>query len=112
MAWWLPIAVAGWPLELVVSAGPAHKADCPKKKQRTWSRPLVALLFFLQPIVRGWARYKWAWSERAQPHYPARGAATPGDSRIAATVSYWSSGGLDRYAFLSRIIARLQAENW
>jgi hypothetical protein len=30
----------------------------PASKRRFWSRPLAALLFFLQPVVRGRARFK------------------------------------------------------
>jgi len=107
-----PICVASLAASIGVCVVAAVQADLPKEQQRPWSRPLVALLFFLQPIVRGWARYKWAWSERAQPHYPAHGATTPGDNKVAETTSYWSDGAIDRYTWLSRIIARVQAENW
>src|SRR5437667_3243989 len=80
--------------------------------ERSWSRPLVALLFFLQPIVRGWARYKWAWSERTQPHHRRCGAPRGHDPRAEETISYWSEGSVDRYSLLQQIMARLRAENW
>jgi hypothetical protein len=54
----LPLGLASLCLSLAVCVTAAIQADLPKDKQRLWSRPLVALLFFLQPIVRGWARYQ------------------------------------------------------
>jgi hypothetical protein len=74
-------------------------------------------LFFLQPIVRGWARFKWAWSERIPPHSRMLSAAETIPSCRHAEhreqiISYWSAGGLDRSTLLQRIIERLQGEHW
>jgi len=125
-----PVAVANVLAAVGVCVVASMQADLPEKKRRAWSRPLVAMLFFLQPIMRGWARYRWAWSERAMPHsYAAardsqipspldrEGTRKKGDpsatnARSEKTVSYWSDGAIDRYAFLDRVIARLQAERW
>jgi hypothetical protein len=128
-----PVAAANLLAAIGVCVVASAQADLPKKKQRVWSRPLIAMLFLLQPIVRGWSRYKWAWSERTQPHYQNVGSPSPGSTPsplsgersgvkgealpIASpsneqTLSYWSDGALDRYAFLKRIIARLEAEKW
>ena len=109
----VPVALASLFASVGLCVIASLQADLPKKKRRAWSRPLVALLFFLQPIVRGWARYKWAWSERAPPHYAAPGAA-PLDpkSALPKIVSYWSDGAVDRYTFLKQILMRLQAAQW
>src|ERR1051325_2300287 len=53
-----PTAAGVLLLPIAVCVAAAWQADIPQNKRRFWSRPLVALLFFLQPIVRGWERYK------------------------------------------------------
>ena len=60
-AWWidfLPFALLALALTAGVCVAASVQASVPADRARFWSRPLVALLFFLQPIVRGWARYK------------------------------------------------------
>jgi GT2 family glycosyltransferase len=53
--WFAPLAWLA-AASLLLSAGvcmlAGARADLPPNKRRWWSRPLVALLFFLQPIVR------------------------------------------------------------
>src|SRR5207237_9286720 len=56
--WLLSLAVASMALSLGVCGVAAAQAELPPGKSRFWSRPLVACLFFLQPLVRGWARYR------------------------------------------------------
>src|SRR6185503_7264413 len=53
-----PLALASLVISLAVCVAAACQAELPKDRRRVWSRPLVALLFFLQPIARGWARYQ------------------------------------------------------
>lgn len=98
----LPVAMAS----LLVSAGTcavaAFQARLPRHQQRFWSRPLVALLFFLQPIVRGWARFKWRLRFRGSrnlnlPSAPAAAGAAP------SALGFWSKGDADRYRFLHSI---------
>lgn len=53
--WFAPLvwlAAASLLLSLGVCVVAGARADLPPDKRRWWSRPLVALLFFLQPIVR------------------------------------------------------------
>jgi len=50
--WMLPLAVTSFAISIGVCTAAAFQADLPRGKRRVWSRPLVALLFFLQPIVR------------------------------------------------------------
>lgn len=109
-----PVAVASLLVPLTVCATAALQAELPKRKRRLWSRPLIALLFLLQPIERGLARYRWRWTIRSQPR-----TASPPDSAFASDhweasekISYWSKDGLDRYDFLHTLLARLNADGW
>jgi cellulose synthase/poly-beta-1,6-N-acetylglucosamine synthase-like glycosyltransferase len=54
----LPLAAAGLAVSCGVCMAAAAQARLPRHQCRWWSRPLVALLFFLQPVERGWARYR------------------------------------------------------
>jgi len=111
----LPLALANVLLSLGVCAAAGAQATLPRSHQRWWSRPLVALLFFLQPIVRGWARHR----GRLAPRPAARG---PEDSLEAIAlrrsgapldrVQYWSEKPLDRLAFLGDVLARLEQRGW
>ncbi|MEY2466237.1 MAG: hypothetical protein QOD03_758, partial [Verrucomicrobiota bacterium] len=58
----LPLAAASLGVSVGICALAAGQAKLPKHKKRAWSRPLVALLFCLQPIIRGWSRFKWRWN--------------------------------------------------
>jgi hypothetical protein len=88
----------------------ATQARLPQGKERFWSRPLVGILFFLQPIVRGWARFKWRGI--AGPKKPSLKLALPSTAEAPETVVYWSDGSVDRYQFLQRILTRLDQEGW
>ncbi len=91
----------------------AAQADLPAKKRRFWSRPLVALLFFLQPVVRGWARFKrrldlLSTERRVVPEPPPAGSAV----ELPDTAVYWSKGSVTRYAFLKGILSKLDQSGW
>jgi hypothetical protein len=107
-AW--PVALTSLLLSLGVCTAAAIQADLPPGKRRLWSRPLVAALFFLQPIERGLARYRSRANNSANVRL--RESATdsaPSDDESFEHVSYWSKGAVDRYRFLSAITARLEA---
>jgi glycosyltransferase involved in cell wall biosynthesis len=109
----LPVAVTSLLISLGVCVAAAAQAELPKKKKRFWSRPLVALMFLLQPIVRGWARYRWRLTVRSKPPVFKRPiAADTIDVRDLERVGYWSTPGGDRYALLHRILAKLEKEGW
>lgn len=55
--WLLPLGLASAGLSLGVCAWTAMRAELPSRRN-PWSRPLVGLLHLLQPVVRGWARYR------------------------------------------------------
>jgi glycosyltransferase involved in cell wall biosynthesis len=109
------IGVASLVLSLVMCVVAACQADLPRTRRRWWSRPLVALLFLLQPVVRGWARH--------QNHL--RGQQTPlsaretldslsleGREESLHLLRYWSEGAIDRTAFLKRVLERLDERSW
>ena len=107
-----PVALASLVISLAVCVVAALQADLPRRKKRFWSRPLVGLLFFLQPIVRGWARYKWRLTVQSKPPVFKRPVARGRDWEALENLNYWSEGAVDRYAFLHQILARLEAEGW
>src|SRR5205809_11269 len=81
------VAVASLIMSLSVCLGAAGQAELPKKQCRTWSRPLIALMFWLQPIVRGWARYRWRLQVRSQPKTDF--ARLPPESVNLNALRYW-----------------------
>lgn len=113
--WLWPVAAASLALSLGVCAVAAAQAELPAKKRRLWSRPLVALLFFLQPIIRGWARYQWRFAARSsRPTTFRRTAAAErlADPQSLESLQYWSKDGISRYAFLHKLLGKLEEEGW
>jgi glycosyltransferase involved in cell wall biosynthesis len=99
----LPLAALSIAVPVVTCCIAAAQAELPKAKRRFWSKPLIALLFFLQPIYRGWARYKSRW---------VQGTKSPGSSLARGQnpsdeVTYWAEKGADRHEFLGTVIAEL-----
>src|SRR5262249_45175618 len=92
----------------------AAQADLPKRKRRFWSRPLVALLYFLQPIERGLARYRAQLQFRssAEPRLRNQGADAPDGDELIRNLTFWSDGKLTRAIFLTSLINRLEAMRW
>jgi hypothetical protein len=111
----LPLAIASTALPLGVCAAAGAQANLPRAKTRAWSRPLVALLYLLQPVVRGWARYQARLLLRPTP----LGAQQTLDSialRERAEglreVQYWSERPVDRFAFVGEVLRRLDQQGW
>jgi hypothetical protein len=70
----------------------------------------VALLFLLQPIVRGWARLAatFADSKRRLSARETLGFAQLADRDLTLDrLAYWAEKPLDRMRFLSRLLERL-----
>lgn len=109
----LPLAVAS----LGTSAGAcllaAAQARLPRDRTRFWSRPLVALLFFCQPVVRGWARFKWRLNLLSERRL---NSALPIPRKAAGDVpeqlAYWGTGATDRYGFLRLLLSKLDHAGW
>ncbi|MGA2747540.1 MAG: glycosyltransferase [Verrucomicrobiota bacterium] len=111
----LPLALASVTFSLAVCVAAGVQAALPRNKRRFWSRPLVALLFFLQPIVRGWARYQGRLSFGPTPRKAIESLESLAlRDRPAAMeqVEYWSESRLDRLDFVRHIIQRLDEQGW
>jgi glycosyltransferase involved in cell wall biosynthesis len=109
------LGVASLTLSLALCVAAAAQAELPRDRRRWWSRPLVALLFLLQPVVRGWARHR----------NHLRGQQTPLSARetldslsledrqeTLGLLRYWSEQGIDRTLFLRRVLERLDERGW
>jgi GT2 family glycosyltransferase len=111
----LTTALAALLLPIIVAGAAGWQANIQRNKIRLWSRPLVALLFFLQPIVRGWARYQGSFRtpatrlSRRENLRTALRAAAEGDFNL---LEYWNERNLDRTQFLMFLIERLDAQGW
>jgi GT2 family glycosyltransferase len=113
----LPLAIAS----IVVSTGTCvasgAQAALPANKAAWWSRPLVGLLFFLQPIVRGWARYR---GRLMLPRKFSGLAAQESLDSVALRnsgqsldeVRYWAQQRIDRLDFVASILHRLDEKGW
>ncbi|MEN9674374.1 MAG: hypothetical protein RIS76_270 [Verrucomicrobiota bacterium] len=109
------VGLASFLFSLAMCGVAAHQAELPPVHRRWWSRPLVALLFFLQPIVRGWARH--------QGHLRGQQRSLDDRENLNSVILedqdeefsqllYWSESGVDRMTFLGRILERLDQRKW
>jgi O-antigen biosynthesis protein len=105
-----PVAIASLIVSTGICIAAAAQAELPKPQRRLWSRPLIALLFFLQPMVRGWSRYKWRLQVRSEPKEQEAAKAEPVGT--LDHVEFWSERWLDRFTFLDRTIAALEQAGW
>jgi O-antigen biosynthesis protein len=107
LLWPLPVASAVLSLGVcLLAAGQAH---VPREKRRWWSRPVIAALFFLQPLVRGWNRLKVRLNFQFTPRFtPAQ--VSPGEA--PGEIHFWSDGRADRYAFLQALHRKAVADKW
>jgi glycosyltransferase involved in cell wall biosynthesis len=108
-------AVVATSLPIVVSAIAASQSEIPAKQLRFWSRPLVACLFYLQPIFRGWARYQGGFkapSSRLSRRENLRTALRETSGADFELHEYWNDGGIERTEFLRVLIDRLEKFGW
>ncbi|HXI51524.1 MAG TPA: glycosyltransferase family 2 protein, partial [Candidatus Saccharimonadales bacterium] len=111
----LPVALTSLLISALVCAAAAWQAEIPRSRQRIWSRPLVALLFFLQPIARGWARYQGRLGLQQTPvGADERLALLPqaGSSEELSSLFYWGDGQIDRIDWVNGIVLRLDQQGW
>jgi hypothetical protein len=74
---------------------------------------LVALLFFLQPLERGLARYRCQLRSRASPLLHRKERQTSSTEAFESeTLVYWSDGSTDRLAFLRALLGRFEQDRW
>ena len=110
----LPVALTSPLISLAVCVAAAIQADLPKNKNRIWSRPLVALMFFLQPIARGLARYqgRLGLQQTPQSGYDRLEALRGKTSGPSDYLYYWGDGQIDRVDWVNGIVLRLDQQNW
>ena len=110
-----PLGVASLVVSLGLCVAAAGQAELPKRKRRFWSRPLVALLFCLQPIVRGWARYQGRLFLRQTP-LSARETLDTLDLKNKGQkfdeMKYWDERSQARVDFLARVLEQLDQHDW
>ena len=111
----LPVAIASVLVSAGVCVAAGAQASVPKSKRRWWSRPLVALLFFLQPIVRGWERYAGRLRLRLLAGTPRENldsvALREGVDSLGE-VCYWSERRIERVDFVAQILEELDLRGW
>ncbi len=111
----LPLAITSLLISVGLCVAAGLQAALPKKKSRWWSRPLVAMLFFLQPIVRGWARYQGRLTEHPTPLSARQTldsiAVRDGKSSLRE-VQYWADHRIDRIQWVTTVINRLDRQGW
>ncbi|MEN9574697.1 MAG: hypothetical protein RL514_2552 [Verrucomicrobiota bacterium] len=111
----LPLGIASALASLTLCVVAGAQADIPPAKRVRWSRPLVALLFFLQPIWRGWARYSERLLLRQTPlsaHETLDTLSLKGRKQSFGTVRYWADTPVDRMDFLGAILRELDRQGW
>jgi len=111
--WTLGVASLLFSLVLCITA--ARQANLPINRRRFWSRPLVAMLFLLQPIVRGWARHRGNLLDRQRPlsaRETLESLSLEDREDTLRVLLYWAEKGLDRMAFLGRVLERLDRMGW
>jgi glycosyltransferase involved in cell wall biosynthesis len=115
---WHPLAllaVVSLVLPLGVCAAAGAQAALPPSKTQPWSRPLVSLLFLLQPIVRGWARYQRRIAPRPSPlaaQQSLDSLALRSTRKRIEEVQYWADKPIERLAMVALISQRLDQKGW
>jgi GT2 family glycosyltransferase len=114
--YFLPVAVVSALASAGVCVAAAAQAALPRDKERWWSRPLVALLFLLQPLVRGWARYRGRLAlgrpARLGPQASLDSIALRDGKQPLDEARYRSGNHVDRLAVVADIARRLDQQGW
>jgi hypothetical protein len=111
----LPLAVTSAAASGILCVAAACQAELPIKKRRWCSRPLIALLFFLQPIFRGLARYQGRLFLRPVPLKARETLVSKGRQYQDLSydqVQYWAEGTFDRLEFVRHLLKRLDNDGW
>ena len=111
----LPLLVTAILAPFAVCAAAAAQAELPVGRRTLWSRPLVALLFFLQPIVRGWARYQGRLSVQRRPlaeYESLDSLSREARAQDVGELQFWDDKGIDRVRFLETVMRRLDQRDW
>lgn len=109
LAW---VAVVLW---FGIGAYAGFQSEIPVARCRWWSRPLVTILYLLQPIRRSWARYSERFNWRQSPLKKRETLDTLSLKRANddfAMASYWSEEPKPRSVFLESLLRRLRDDEW
>ena len=111
----LPLGIASALASLALCIIAGLQSEIPRAKRVRMSRPLVALLFFLQPIWRGWARYSERLLLRQTPLSAHETLDTLNLKRSRdrfEMAGYWADQPVDRMEFLGAILRKLDQQGW
>lgn len=111
----MPLAITSLLVSLGFCAAAGWQAALPFNKHRWWSRPLVGLLFFLQPIVRGWARYQGRLAMRQagmRQQESLNSALLKYSEQSLREIQYWSEQRINRLSLVADVLRRLHQQGW
>jgi glycosyltransferase involved in cell wall biosynthesis len=111
----LLLALASVGLSAAVCVAAGWQAGLPRNQRRWWSRLLVAWLYFLQPIVRGAARYEGRLTQPLTPlaaRESLESVALRDSNDSLKKVSYLTDQRLSRIEFVAAILKRLEEKGW
>src|SRR5439155_5334834 len=110
-----PLAITSLLISLGVCAAAGAQAALPKAQRHWWSRPLVAVLFLLQPIMRGLARYQGRLTSRRTPlatQQSLDSLALLHSRQSLAEVQYWAEQRVNRLDLVADLLRRLDQHGW
>ena len=111
----LPVAITSLLVSIAVCVVAGAQASLLKSKSRWWSRPLVALLYFLQPVVRGWERHQSRLALRLAPEasHETLDSVTMRDGTDSLDeVRYWAEKRIERVDYVSILLRELDKRGW
>lgn len=102
------------PMALAVAAATSTPL-VPVARSHWWARPVLAVLFYLQPLVRGAARHRARLSQPIGSTEPSTNLEAESKAYAAAGASersYWSATPRHRREWVERILAALEERSW
>lgn len=113
--WLWPVALVTVLLPPFLALAAASRVVTPPDRTRWWTRPLVAVLFLLQPLVRGTARHRARLNLRTEVPHNADSlevrARVYADGPVHER-TYWSPTWRDRREWIARIVHTLEQQGW
>jgi hypothetical protein len=111
----LPLAITSLLCSFGVGAASALQARVPPGDRRWWSRPLIGILYCLQPIVRGWARYRGRFLPRTldlSTQTSLDSVALQQGRKELREAAYATAEYIDRPALIADLMRRLEERGW
>lgn len=111
-----PLPVLSLCASLAVATVAAASVELPPWQMQWWSRPLVAILYLLQPVVRGWPKYarRLRRSETPAAAYQAVRILAAQYKGLGSvhTLNYWNEKSIERFTFLDALLELLDRDQW